>query len=66
MADASSSMRPGVMTALRATRLMIRSLREAHLTGDHSYEMSDTAEIVDAVGCMREDYAERETRRGHS
>ena len=66
MADASSLMRPGAMTALWATRLMIRSLREAHLTEHHSYKVSDTVEIDDVVDCMREDYAERGTGRGHS
>lgn len=44
---------------------MVRLLEEVDLR-PHSCEISDTVEIDDAGGCLRENYVEEGTESGHS
>ena len=66
MADTSSSMRPGVIVALRARKLVVQSLAKADLGERHSCQVPKIVEIYNVRGCTWEDYVEEGTGRGHS
>lgn len=66
MARASSSMRRGVIAASWVRKLVVRLLEEVGLGEHHSYALYDTVEVDEAVDCIREDYLEEGTGRGHS
>ena len=66
MADTSSSMRPGVIVALRARKLVDQSLGKADLGERHSCQVSKIVEIYIVGGCTWEDYVEEGTGRRRS
>lgn len=66
MADASSLMRRGAIAASRARKLVVRLQKEVDLGGHRLCEVSDTVEIDDADGYIREDYVEEGTGGSHS
>ena len=58
MADTSSSMRPGVIAALRARKLVVQSLEKTDLDERRSCQLSRIVEIYNVEDCTREDYVE--------
>ena len=54
LADTSSWMRPGAIAASWARQLGVRLLEEVDLREHRSCEVSDTADIDEAKGCLGE------------